>query len=130
MKNYIYALLLPFLIISCNNRSSEVEKEYIKNLEEKNRQLEIELQNKENGIENNSSVNSKKSENKLYESSKNYFTIGSTENEVLNVMGDPNSIQNIGPYKTYYYELSRVTFENGKVRDYDNQGNLKIRIKN
>ena len=130
MKNYIYALLFPFLIISCNNRSSDVEKEYIKNLEEKNRQLEIELQNKENGLESNSGGNAKKSENKQSESSKNYFTIGSTENEVLNVMGDPTSLSNIGPYKTYNYERSSVTFENGKVRDYDNEGNLKIRVQN
>ena len=126
MKNYIYALLISFLIASCNNKSSDVEKEYIKNLEEKNKQLELELQNKENGIDSNS----KESESKQSENSKNFFTIGSTENEVLNVMGDPDSIRNFGPYKTYYYELSSVTFENGKVKDYDNEGNLKIRIKN
>lgn len=119
-------MLIPFLIASCNNKSSDVEKEYIKNLEEKNKQLELELQNRENGIESNS----KESESKQYENSNNYFTIGSSENEVLNVMGDPNSIQNLGPYKTYYYKRSSVTFENGKVRDYDNEGNLKIRIKN
>lgn len=130
MKNYIYALLFPFLIISCNNASSDVEKEYIKNLEEKNRQLEIELQNKENRLESNSSENAKKSEKTLSKNSKNYFTIGSTENEVLNVMGDPTSLDNIGPYKTFHYELSSVTFENGRVRDYYNDGNLKVRVRN
>ncbi|MGE8339463.1 MAG: hypothetical protein ACN6OI_00400 [Flavobacterium sp.] len=129
MKNYIYALLFPFLIVGCNNRSSDAEKEYIKNLEEKNRQLEIELENKESELESNSGDNAKKSATQS-ESSKNYFTIGSTENEVLNVMGDPTSLRNIGPYKTYYYELSSVTFENGKVRDYDNDGNLKVRVRN
>ena len=130
MKNYINTLLFSFLIISCNNGSSDIEKEYIKNLEEKNRQLEIELQNIENELENNSGDNSKKSAKTESEISKNYFTIGSTENEVLNVMGDPTSISNIGPYKIYYYNLSRVKFENGKVRDYDNDGNLKIRVQN
>lgn len=129
MKNYIYALLFPFLIIGCNNRSSDAEKEYIKNLEEKNRRLEIELENKESELESNSGDNAKKSTTQS-ESSKNYFTIGSTENEVLNVMGDPTSLRNIGPYKTYYYELSSVTFQNGKVRDYDNDGNLKVRVRN
>jgi hypothetical protein len=130
MKKYIYALLFPFLVISCNNGSSDAEKEYIKNLEEKNRQLEIELQNKENGLESNSGGNAKKSEKTQSESSKNYFTIGSTENEVLDVMGDPTSLNNIGPYKIYYYELSSVKFENGRVTDYDNDGNLKVRVRN
>jgi hypothetical protein len=130
MKNYFNTLLFSFLIISCNNGSSDIEKEYIKNLEEKNRQLEIELQNKENELEKNSGGNSKKSAKTESESSKNYFTIGSTENEVLNVMGDPTSISNIGPYKIYYYNLSSVKFENGKVRDYHNDGNLKIRVRN
>ena len=128
MKNYIYALLFPFLIIGCNNRSSDAEKKYIKNLEEKNRQLEIELENKESELESNSGDHAKKSETQS-QSSKNYFTIGSTENEVLDVMGDPTSLNNIGPYKTYYYELSTVTFQNGKVRDYNNDGNLKVRVR-
>ena len=127
MKNLIN-VLLTFLLFGCNQGSSDVEREYIKNLEEKNRALERELLDKENESDNNSSRIEGKQINK---SSKDYFTIGSTEDEVLDVMGDPTSLTNIGPYKTYYYKLSTVIFEEGRVASYRNsEGNLKIKVRN
>jgi hypothetical protein len=43
MSKYFYTII-TLIIISCNQSPSQVEKDYIKNLEEKNRILEQELQ--------------------------------------------------------------------------------------
>ena len=51
-----------------------------------------------------------KSESSL--TSKGYFTIGSTHDEVLAVQGTPSSI--IG--ETWYYSYSTISFYNGRVR--------------
>jgi hypothetical protein len=128
MKNLLSLLLFSFLLFGCNKGSSDIEKEYIKNLEEKNKVLEKELQ----ALENETNGSSNNLENKqMNKSSKDYFTIGSTEEEVLDVMGDPTSLTTIGSNKTYHYNLSRVKFKNGKVDSYDNfDGNLKIKVRN
>ena len=119
MKN-VLSILIFLVLIGCNKSSSEREKDYIKNLEEKNRALEKELQSKENSYKNGES-------GKI---SNEFFKIGSTEDEVLQVMGDPSSLDNVGPFKIFHYESSSVKFENGRVRDYDNfDGNLKVKVK-
>jgi hypothetical protein len=121
MKRYFY-LLLSSLIMGCNNNPSQTEKDYIKNLEEKNAALEKEL----NETKDNS-------QEKLEESTKRsneYFTIGSTEDEVLKVMGDPESYDDFRLFKKLQYGMSSVTIENGRVKSYDNSdGNLKVKVK-
>jgi hypothetical protein len=64
-------------------------------------------------------------------SSKDYFTIGSTEDEVLQVMGEPTKYMDLGSFgKRFSYGLSTVVFEKGKVKSYDNfDDNLKVKIK-
>ncbi len=57
--------------------------------------------------------------------SPDYFTIGSTQDEVLAVQGTPTSI--IG--NTWHYDYSSVEFVNGRVRGYSNiSKNLKVRL--
>jgi len=111
--------------MSCKQNPSQAEKDYIKNLEEKNRVLEKELHEVKSKSEpNNISQGTK-------QKSKDYFTIGSTEDEVLEVMGDPTSYIQLGSSrKDFLYEISSITFENGKVVSYNNLGeNLKVRVK-
>ncbi len=56
---------------------------------------------------------------------RSFFTLYSTKEEVLNVQGPPDKVSG----KKWYYGLSSVTFENGRVVGYDNfDGKLKIRI--
>lgn len=54
-----------------------------------------------------------------------FFTVGSTKDEVLRVQGTPTRIEG----NRWYYGFSEVRFRTGMVEDYDNYfGNLKIRI--
>ncbi len=55
----------------------------------------------------------------------NYFTVGSTSDEVLNIQGTPTSMYG----NTYSYGFSSVTFYHGRVTSYYNSGNLKIRLR-
>lgn len=57
-----------------------------------------------------------------------YFTIGSSEDKVLQVQGQPSSIMRTGIYSTFMYGSSSVSFTNKKVDGYSNRGNLKIRV--
>lgn len=128
MKEYTSLLLFYTFLISCNQQPSQVEREYIKNLEEKNKILEKEIQElKSKSSQKNISKDSKQTSKK----SNDYFTIGSTEDEVLAVMGDPTSYDDMGSLgKRFQYGLSTVYFENGKVESYSNLGrNLKLRVK-
>ncbi|MBK8712037.1 MAG: hypothetical protein IPL97_09220 [Niastella sp.] len=127
MKSCISILSLCFLIISCN-QSSQTEKDYIKNLEEKNKLLEKELKETKSKTEQNTTSNGKKGN---IASSKDYFTIGSSEDEVLEIMGDPTRLLDMNSLgKRFYYGLSVVVFEKGKVVSYDNfDENLKVRVK-
>ena len=121
MKKY-YLILLVAVCIGCINNSSQTEKEYIKNLEKKNAALEKELHQKKD----NSQVESEEST----KNSSNYFTIGSTEDEVIKIMGDPESYNDLGMFKKLYYGMSSVTIEDGKVKSYDNSdGNLKVKMR-
>lgn len=114
---------MVILIVSCN-LSNQTEKEYIKNLEEKNRLLEQEISDLKNNTKNVQSVKSEKV------ADKGYFTIGSTEKKVLEVMGNPTSYNDHGRFgKVLWFGLSTVKLENGKVIGYDNlDGNLKVSI--
>lgn len=57
---------------------------------------------------------------------KDYFTLGSTKNEVKKVMGAPDSIDTY--FDTWWYESSSVKFENSKVKEYhDSQTKLLVR---
>jgi len=127
MNKYFYISLFYVLIISCNQNQSQSEKEYIRNLEEKNKVLEKELQEIKSKREpNNVQGTKKKSKN-----SKDYFTIGSTEDEVIEVMGEPTSYMVTAPEaRKFYYGISTVFFYQGKVISYDNlEDNLKVRVK-
>ena len=126
MKRFYYTLLFLLLIVSCQN-SSQAEKEYIKNLEEKNRLLEQELQERKDKKDKKDQKNIPEETN---QTSKDYFTIGSTEKEVLAIMGTPTSYLDMEPYYTkYHYGMSNVTFQKGKVSNYDNvDGNLKVKL--
>lgn len=128
MNRYSYILLVCFLIMACNQNSSQAEKDYIKNLEEKNKILEKELQEQKSISKPTDVTQESKQETK---SPKGYFTIGSTEDEVLEVMGDPTNYSNLGSAgKLFIYGSSSVVFKNGKVESYDNNdGNLKIKVK-
>ena len=122
MKRLYLILSMIILIVGCNT-SNQTEKEYIKNLEEKNNLLEQEIADLKNDSKNVESVTSEKFMDN------DYFTIGSTEKKVLEIMGNPTSYSNIGPYRTMHFGLSSVKFEKGKVIGYHNfDGNLKVRL--
>lgn len=54
-----------------------------------------------------------------------FFTVGSTKDEVLRVQGTPTRIEG----NRWTYGFSEVRFKGGTVEDYDNYfGNLKVRI--
>lgn len=122
MKRLYLILSMIILILSCNT-SNQAEKEYIKNLEEKNKLLEQEISDLQNDSKNVESDKSEKHDDN------DYFTIGSTEKKVLEVMGNPTSYRDIGPFKTMDFGYSSVTFEKGKVTGFNNfDGNLKVRL--
>lgn len=117
-------LILPIIILalSCNT-SNKAEKEYIKNLEEKNRLLEQEIADLKNDSKNIKSIKAGKNDGEKF------FSIGSTEKEVLAVMGNPTSYNKLGPFRIMNFGLSSVKFEKGKVTSYDNfDGNLKVKL--
>lgn len=137
MKKYFFISLFYLIITSCNQNTSQAEKDYIKNLEEKNRTLERELQEEKSKppvyIEKKSEpIYIPQKTKKETEISKDYFTIGSTEHEVLEVMGDPTNIIDFGSIgmKQFSYGISTVSFKNGKVDGYSNfENNLKVKMK-
>ena len=109
--------------MSCQNRS-QVEKEYIKNLEEKNRILEKELQESKGKSEPVSNSQKKKQESTNV---KDYFTIGSSEQEVI---GTPTKLVDLDVLgKRFYFGLCLVVFHKDKVTSYDNlDQNLKVKL--
>lgn len=127
MSKYFYISLFYLLIISCNQNSSQIEKDYIKNLEEKNKALEKELQEIKNKTE---AIKGQKNEKKS-EKFEDCFTIGSTEDRVIEIMGEPTSYMVTAPEaRKLHYGISTVYFYQGKVISYDNlEGNLKVRVK-
>ena len=147
MKTTAYLLLMSFVILSCNQKRqehAELEKEYIENLEEKNRILERELKelkqtNKTKAAEKKEvsaragatgSSNTEVQKPKV-KTNVDYFTIGSTEDEVLDIMGDPTSITVYhSNWKVFHYSISSVEFKNGRVYSYSNlDDRLKVRVR-
>ncbi len=124
MSKYLFILFI-LMILSCNQ--SQSEKDYIKNLEDKNEALEKEIQEIKSKSE---SANNQGSENKP-KISNDYFTIGSIEDEVIEVMGEPTSYMVTAPEaRKFLYGISTVYFYQGKVISYDNLGdNLKVRVR-
>jgi hypothetical protein len=121
MTKIYYPILFALLLVGCNQSISQTEKDYIKNLEEKNSALENELQALKNASESNEQAS---------KNSKAYFTIGSTENEVLEAMGEPTAYLKTAPEaKKFIYGISTVYFYQGKVISYDNlDQNLKVKL--
>ena len=112
----------------------EGDKEYIKNLEEKKATLQQELEVEKYKQSVVAGQNTKTEGSNTRDNSEDYFTVGSTEREVIRVLGDPTSINKVGPFKTYYYgggiTSSTVGFEDGRVMEYNNDaGNLKVKMK-
>jgi hypothetical protein len=56
------------------------------------------------------------------------FTVGSSQDGVITVMGTPSSYSQFGNRAILYYDLSRVTLVGGKVAEYDNtSSNLRVK---
>lgn len=124
----ISSLTITFFA-SCNS-GNKTDADYVKNLEEKNRRLQQELENKSVQQDYNAPVYTPSPNTNQY--SNNYFTIGSTEDEVIQVMGDPTSVHKFESLKEkmFFYGTSIVTFRNGKVKEYSNNGNnLRVKYK-
>jgi len=124
MKKFYIILLLLVLFSGCSNETSQIERDYIKNLEQKNQALERELSKFMIDDISAKSANGKKK-------SLDYFKIGSTEDDVINVMGEPTSYLKTAPEaKKFLYGYSTVYFYQGRVISYDNlEENLKVRVK-
>jgi outer membrane protein assembly factor BamE (lipoprotein component of BamABCDE complex) len=59
---------------------------------------------------------------------KDYFTQGSTQDEVIAVMGTPTRTNKFLDEMWWYYRYSRVTFKDGRVAEWDDtSNNLKVR---
>lgn len=66
-----------------------------------------------------------------FKDSNDYFTIGSTEEEVLKVMGEPDSYQkkHHGLEVIIGYGRSKITIQHGHVIGYNNSDkNLKVKL--
>ena len=61
------------------------------------------------------------------DSDKNFFTIGSSKDEVLAIQGTPTRIF----MNTWYYGLSSISFQGNNVKEYNNfSNNLKVKLGN
>ncbi len=124
MMNKIF-LIYPvcFVLLCCSDSSRQVEKEYIKNLEEKNKILEQEiadLKQKTKTVKPIKVSNTKGDK---------YFKLGSTKNQVLKVMGNPDKFIDLGFTQTMYFNGNTVEFRDGKVIGYKNyDGSLKVKL--
>jgi len=127
MKIFYYILLFSILFSGCTNETSQIEKDYIKSLEHKNKLLQQELSE----LNASDTVNESKTSKKDLKKSLDYFKIGSTEDDVINVMGNPTSYMQTAPEaKKFLYGYSSVYFYQGKVISYDNlEDNLKVKVK-
>lgn len=140
MHKLLFIFFLIFVCIGCNNTSSKEDTNSTSSKEDTNKDSIIKLQEERiNQLQqqlNNTSVttvdtNSTTPENNKQidlSSSLNYFTIGSTEDEVLAVQGQPTSIEKILDSKIFFYGGSSVTFNKGIVESYRDDGSLKIKV--
>lgn len=124
-------------LLSCKPQVNTQEKEYIITLEQKNEQLTRELEEERNKppvIITQPNVNSVRplEESSTAASSYDFFTIGSTQDEVIQVMGDPSEIRDwdFNNEKWLHYGRSYVVLKDNKVKEYHNyEKNLKIKIR-
>lgn len=123
MKSKIYIWTLILLTTCSCNKSANSQK--IKELEERIGRIENELKGNSETILSNKQPSSK------VIGKKDYFIIGSTEDDVLSVMGDPDKYSDYrNGSKTFYYRGSSVHFSQGRVEGYSNLSeNLKVRVK-
>jgi hypothetical protein len=133
MIKQLYLTFLALIILGCNN-STNINDAYkdsvIRLQEERINQLEKKL---ETSIE--PQVDTVRKPNGVYNQLQNsepiildYFTIGSTEDEVLTIQGQPTTIQKLSNFKLFFYGTSMITFSNGKVESFSNDGNLKVKV--
>jgi hypothetical protein len=127
--------IFSLLLLGCTNderiRETKVKDSTIESQNQKLMDLEkkvVELEAQQNNTDKSkgdySGYNDKEQKTKRLD----YFTIGSTEYEVLNIQGEPTAIHNLTFSKIYDYGSSTVTFTNGQVESFSNTGNLKIKV--
>ena len=124
--NRIIALVLIWAVVSCTPDASNTQEAYIENLEAKNNPLEQELRELKEQKDRTDAVDESKQTK-----SGGFFAIGSTEDEVIEVMGEPDSYLKTAPEAhKFFYGLSTVFFYQGKMISYDNlEGNLKAKVR-
>lgn len=131
MHKLLFIFFVTFVCIGCNNTSSKEDTNkdsIIKLQEERINQLQQQLNNPTVTTVDTNSTAPKKNKQIDLSSSLDYFTIGSTEDEVLTVQGQPTSIEKIVDSKIFFYGGSSVTFNKGIVESYRDDGNLKIKV--
>ena len=126
MKPTIYILLIFLLTQSCNNLDPQINEKRISKLEERIRTLEKQLEQINNSIQNDTIRNTDPQQEYS-----EYFTIGSTMDEVIDIMEEPSSYMKTAPEaRKLIYSLSTVYFYQGKVISFDNLGdNLRVKVK-
>lgn len=124
MKVHYYILLFVCLTLGCS-QNSKTEVEYIQNLEKKNSILEKELE----------TIKSERKGSRIPKLSsqdtnpKDYFTIGSTERDVVDIMGQPNQYVDFGyGSKKLRYGRSSVDLQDDKVVSFANR-DVKLKVK-
>ena len=134
MIKQLYLTLLTLIIFGCNNSTDKtdafkdsvirLQEERINRLEKK---LETSIEPKVDTVRkpNNGVYNQLQSSESII---LDYFTIGSTEDEVLTIQGQPTTIQKLSNSKLFFYGTSMITFSNGKVESFSNDGNLKVKV--
>jgi hypothetical protein len=127
MTKYFFITLCYLSMMSCRQTSSGADAKTIKELRQRVDALEQEV--KEIKARAQSKMTNEK--NEKAQNASGYFTIGSTEAEVIRVMGDPSNYYDFGAAgKRFQYGLGFVSFRKGKVDGYNNaDGNLKIRVR-
>jgi hypothetical protein len=126
-KTYILLISFIFFIVGCNqsdkrqnDKRDSILEAQLSAQDLKIRQLQLEVEN--------SKAKAQPVEEKKQEESP-FYKIGSTENEVLTIQGQPTSIIDLPPNKAFYYGSSYVSFRNGIVESFSNSGgNLRIKI--
>ena len=61
--------------------------------------------------------------------SQDFITIGSSKGDVIRVQGTPTHIFDYSSGDTWYYDVSRVSFDtNDRVKSWSNDGKLKVKM--
>jgi hypothetical protein len=63
-------------------------------------------------------------------SAPNFITIGSSKSDVVRVQGTPTTIikSDMISEECWFYGYSNITLKNGRVYQWDNNGNLKVKM--